>query len=178
MATIDRVECGAMSSRLVLRNCLLVGTLASGALTAPAWATADESASSVGVASVQAESNLLDHMRNWIRIFSCCGLKTEVSAAASEPPEKLAYLTPEQREQMRDQIRQQWQSASPEERKKHREEFRERWEAASPEQREQIREHARDRWEQLSPEQRQQMRQNIEDRSNRAGGSGGYGPGR
>jgi Spy/CpxP family protein refolding chaperone len=158
-----------MSSRLVLKNCLLAGAIASGALAAPAWATADETANNPGAASAQVETGLLDHMRAWLSAFSCCGSKTEAAAGASEQPDKLVYLTPEQREQMRDQIRKQWQSASPEERQKHREEFKERWEAATPEQREQLRDHARDRWEQLSPEQRQQMRQNIEDRSGRAG---------
>jgi Spy/CpxP family protein refolding chaperone len=140
-------------------------------LATPAWATADESANGVGTASGQPETSLLDQIRERFHRLSCCG-DTDVPAKAAELPEKLVYLTPEQREQMRDQIRKQWQSASPEERKKHREEFRERWEAATPEQREQIREHARDRWEQLTPEQRQQMRQNIEDRSGRPGGPG------
>ncbi|HEX5394058.1 MAG TPA: DUF3106 domain-containing protein [Rhodocyclaceae bacterium] len=132
----------------------------------------------------QSSLSLIDHMRELFHRLSGGFLASEGKAtdanAVVDPPEKLASLTLEQREQMRDQIRQQWQSASPEERKKHREEFRERWESATPEQREQIKERARDHWEQLSPEQRQQMRQNIEDRSNRsgaAGGLGGYGSG-
>lgn len=161
-----------MGSHRVLKSCLLVGVLASGAAAAPAWATADDSVSAGTAASAQAPSasfNLFDRMRELFHRFACCEGKTDVaSAATGDEPEKLAYLTPEQREQMRDQIRQQWQSASPEERKKHREEFQERWESATPEQREQIREHARDRWDQLSPEQRHQMRQNIEDRSGRS----------
>ena len=85
----------------------------------------------------------------------------------------LAALSPEEREQMRDQIRQQWQSKTPEERQRLREEFREKREAMSPEQRQQFREQARERWQQYSPEQRQEFRERRE-REGRVPPPGGH----
>lgn len=92
----------------------------------------------------------------------------------------LAALTPEQREQLRDQVRQQWQNSSPEDRQRLRDEFRERRESMSPEQRQQFREQARERWQQMNPEQRQELRQRFEERrQEREGGRpGGEGEGR
>jgi len=75
----------------------------------------------------------------------------------------LAALTPEEREQMRDQIRQQWQSKTPEERQRLKDEYRERREAMTPEQRQQFREQARERWQQSTPEQRQEFREHHKD---------------
>lgn len=66
----------------------------------------------------------------------------------------LAALTAEEREQMREQIRQQWQSKSPEERQRLRDEYRERRDTMSPEERQQLREQTRERWQQHSPEPR------------------------
>ncbi|GAB2181937.1 hypothetical protein DLREEDagrD3_21600 [Denitratisoma sp. agr-D3] len=66
----------------------------------------------------------------------------------------LAALTPEEREQMREQIRQQWLSKTPEERQRLKDEYRERRDAMSPEERQQFREQARERWQQFSPDSR------------------------
>lgn len=163
-----------MRSRVVLKNCLLIGTLVFAA-SGTARATVD--GSSGGSASVgQAPSGIVERVLDLFHHFGL-GSSEQAQPTPQKAADKLVSMTPEQREQMRDQIRQQWQSASPEERQKRREEFHERWESATPEQRDQLRERAKERWEQLSPEQRQQIRQHIEDRSGRSSGAGGYGPG-
>lgn len=81
--------------------------------------------------------------------------------------ERLSYLSPEERDRMRDQIRQQWEQMSPEERQRHREEWRNRWQRVPPEERQRHREEFRQRWERLSPEQRQDMRDAIREHRER-----------
>lgn len=76
-------------------------------------------------------------------------------AAPPPPPVMVATLTPEQREELREQIRRQWQNRSPEERDRLKEEFRARREAMTPEQRQQFREQARERWQQYGPDGRE-----------------------
>ncbi len=86
------------------------------------------------------------------------------------PEAKLSYLSPEERDRMRDQIRQQWEQMSPEDRQRHREEWRNRWQRVPPEDRQRHREEFRQRWERLSPEQRQDMRDAIREHRERGGG--------
>ena len=74
-------------------------------------------------------------------------------------PELWASLSPEERQQMRSQIRDHWRNMPPEERQKRREEMHERW-------------------QQMSPEERQQIRETIRERRGDDGPpAGGYGPG-
>jgi Spy/CpxP family protein refolding chaperone len=59
-------------------------------------------------------------------------------------PELWASLTPEERQQMRSQIRDHWRNMPPEGREKRREEMHERWQQMSPEERQQIRDTIRE----------------------------------
>lgn len=59
--------------------------------------------------------------------------------------EQWAALSPEERQQMRGQIRDHWRNLPPEERQKRREENHGRWQQMSPEERQQIRETIRER---------------------------------
>lgn len=157
-----------MGSRCFLSTCLMSSFLFWGAAPLSAGAAQSEHGAKESAAETAPHApGLFEQLRDF---FHHLAPATESPEEARVQPDRMAALTPEQREQMRDQIRQQWQSATPEERQKRREEFHERWESATPEQRDQMRERARERWEQLSPEQRQQMRQHIEDRSGRSGG--------
>lgn len=68
-----------------------------------------------------------------------------------------AELSIEQRQQMREQIRQHWQSQPPEE----RERMRSEWQQRSPEDRQRIREEMRERFERMSPEDREHFRNRL-----------------
>lgn len=54
-------------------------------------------------------------------------------------------LPPEQRQQMRQQMREHWQQMPPEQRDERRQEFRERWQQVPSEERQRIREEMRER---------------------------------
>ena len=69
----------------------------------------------------------------------------EQEAVARPSPEQWASLSPEERQQMRSQIRDHWHNMPPEERQKRREEMHDRWQQMSPEERQQIRETIRER---------------------------------
>ena len=69
----------------------------------------------------------------------------ELGPAAKPSPEQWASLSPEERQQMRSQIRDHWRNMPSEERQKKREEMHERWQQMSPEERQQIRETIRER---------------------------------
>ncbi|HQR03399.1 MAG: hypothetical protein JSR19_12590 [Proteobacteria bacterium] len=94
-------------------------------------------------------------------------------------------MTPEQREQMRNQIREHWQNPTPEERAR-RQQFkqlpseermrvlRERWEKMSPEQRQHARDAMRERIDAMPGDERQRLLDRV-GRGGR-GGQGGMGP--
>ncbi len=70
---------------------------------------------------------------------------SEPEPVEKAPPEQWASLSPEERQQMRSQIRDHWRNIPPEERQKKREDMRERWQQMSPEERQHIRETIRER---------------------------------
>lgn len=88
------------------------------------------------------------------------------SADDSVEPMHLAALSPEQREQMRQQMREHWRQLPPEQRQEQRREWRERRQQMSPEERQQ----AREAWQ-----QRREQFGNGPD--NGGGGPGGPGGG-
>lgn len=65
-----------------------------------------------------------------------------VAAAASQ--QVLAGLPPEQRQQMRQQMREHWQQMPPEQRETRRQEFRERWQQVPSDERQRMREEMRE----------------------------------
>lgn len=65
-------------------------------------------------------------------------------SADGMPGGRWQSLTPEQRQQMRSQIKEHWEQMSPEERQRKRDEMRERWERLPPEERQQLRERIRE----------------------------------
>lgn len=69
----------------------------------------------------------------------------ELGPAAKPFPGQWASLSPEERQQMRSQIRDHWRNMPAEERQKKRDEMHERWQQMSPEERQQIRETIRER---------------------------------
>lgn len=88
----------------------------------------------------------------------------EQGAELSLRPALWAELSPEQREQLRRQIRDQFQHAPPEERQKLREEKREQFERLSPEEKQQMRQQLRERFERMPPEEREERRRRWEER--------------
>lgn len=103
-------------------------------------------------------------LTGWV-LLSACGTAMAWSTALPPLPpfggpeaRQYAALSPEQREQMREQIRQQQGDNRPaEERPRMRE-------IMSPEQRQQFREQARERWQQQPPEHRHEFRERHPDR--------------
>ena len=74
----------------------------------------------------------------------------EMSAGELEPAARSFHgqwvsLSPEERQQMRSQIRDHWRNMPAEERQKKRQEMQQRWQQRSPEDRQQIRETIRER---------------------------------
>jgi hypothetical protein len=96
----------------------------------------------------------------------------ELGAELPLRPALWAELSPEQREQLRRQIRDQFQYASPEERQKLREEKREQFERMSPEEKQQMRQQLRERFERMPPEEREARRQHWDERREPGGGEG------
>jgi hypothetical protein len=83
-------------------------------------------------------------------------------------PLVVAQLPPDQRRQMRQEMREHWQQIQPpEDRLRLRDERRERWQQMPPQDRQ--------RWQQMSPEERQRLREEM--RGRRDGAGSGYGPG-
>lgn len=152
-----------MKSRPVTGICLAAVICAWAGAASPLALAGGAPSAFVTVAAAEepGTDSLLDRLRGfWQQI----GLGHAAAESPQSEEHKVAALTPEQREQMRDQIRQQWQSATPEERERRREEFRERWESATPEQRE--------RWR----ERRERFERGEGREGGRPGGPGGFAP--
>lgn len=86
--------------------------------------------------------------------------------------EQLAALTPEERQRLREQIRDQWQNRPPEERDRLKDEFRRRRQEPPPDPRREQREPLRDRLQQMPPEDRRAFREELRQRRNEGGWQG------
>lgn len=84
--------------------------------------------------------------------------------------EQIAALTPDERQRLREQIRDQWQNRPPEERERLKDEFRRRRQDPPPDQRWDQREPLRDRLQQMPPEDRRAFREELRQRRNEGGG--------
>jgi len=86
-------------------------------------------------------------IRLMILVASTWALSAQAQAQVpdSSPPLQLARLSPEERQQMREQMREHWKQMPPEERESYRQKRRERWEQMPPEERQRKREERRAR---------------------------------
>ena len=109
-------------------------------------------------------------MLAWRNLVPVLLAATVLSAVA---PVAHAQMPPDQRRQMRQEMREQWRAVPPDERHRLHEERSERWQQMPPEDRQRMREGNRERWQPMPPEDRQRMRDEMRARR---GEGGGYGP--
>lgn len=81
--------------------------------------------------------------------------------ADSLPPREWHRLPPEQREDLRQQMREEWKRLTPEEREARKQAHREAWGRLSPEEREAVREHFQRKFQSLTPEEREAWRETM-----------------
>jgi len=78
-------------------------------------------------------------IRRHIAVALCAGLWAVAGVARADS------MPPEQRQQMRQQMREHWQQMPPEQREVRRQEYRERWQQLPSDERQRIREEMRER---------------------------------
>lgn len=86
-------------------------------------------------------------IRLMILVASTWALSVQAQAQLSDThaPQQLARLSPEERQQMRQQMREHWKQMPPEEREAYRQKRRERWEQMPPEEQQRKRDERRAR---------------------------------
>ena len=84
-----------------------------------------------------------------------------VSRADPPPSREWHRLPPEEREHLRQQMREEWKRLTPEEREARKQAHREAWRRLTPEEREAAREHFHRKFQSLTPEEREAWRETM-----------------
>lgn len=107
-------------------------------MTAALWSAA-------GGARAESRPSVLPGSGSFPVVETPAGSPGQATAGSSLLLAQWSGLPPEQRQQMRQQMREHWQQMPPEQREERRQEIRERWQQVPSEERQRIREEMRER---------------------------------